>query len=89
MLIKIKSSSPLFHSIIKNMDDTLASIPSVDTEGCDTEDSLIFDSCVSSIENCNAKDKDGRYHYPVDKTLAITLIYDELKSRRNTNKENK
>ena len=86
MLIKIKSSNSLFHSIIKNMDDTLASIPSVDTEG-DTEDSLIFDKNVSSV-NSNAKDKDGD-HYPVDKTLAITLIYDELKSRRNTNKENK
>ena len=50
---------------------------------------VIFDSCVSSVENSNAKDKDGRYHYPINKTLAITLIYDELKSRRNTNKENK
>ena len=64
------------------MDDRLASIPSVDTEGCDVEDSLIFDSCVSSLENSNTRDKDGRYHYPIDKTLAITLIYDELKTRR-------
>ena len=82
MLIKIKSLSPLFHSIIKNIDDRLSSIPSVDTEGCDVEDSLIFDSCVSSVENSNTKDRDGRYHYPVDKTLAITLIYNELQTRR-------
>ena len=82
MLIKIKSSSPLFHSIIKNIDDRLSSIPSVDSEGCDVEDSLIFDSCVSAVENSNTKDKDGRYHYPIDKTLAITLIYNELKTRR-------
>ena len=82
MLIKIKSSSPLFHSIIKNMDDTLADIPIMDHEGCDTEDSLTFDSYVSAIENSNVKDKDGRYHYLANKTLAIVLLYDEVKSKR-------
>ncbi len=82
MLIKIKSTSPLFHSIIKNMDDTLSSIPVMDHEGCDTEDSMSFDSYISAIENCNVKDKDGRYHYPANKTLAIVLLYDEVKSKR-------
>ena len=64
------------------MDDTLSSIPIMDNEGCDTEDSMSFDSYVSAIENCNVKDKDGRYHYPADKTLAIVLFYDEVKNKR-------
>jgi hypothetical protein len=49
------------------MDDTLSSIPTMDNEGCDTEDSMSFDSYVSAIENCNVKDKDGRYHYSMMK----------------------
>ena len=88
MSLKIKSKSPLFNSIIKNVDEILSGIPEQDVEGCDIEDSLSFDSYVSALENANAKDETGRYFYPIDKTLAITLIQDEMKQRRENN-ENK
>ena len=82
MSMVIKSKSPLFNSIIKNVDEILSGIPEQDIEGCDIEDSLSFDSYVSALENANAKDETGRYFYPIDKTLAITLIQDEMKQRR-------
>tara|TARA_A100001391_G_scaffold194306_2_gene170517 strand:- start:679 stop:939 length:261 start_codon:yes stop_codon:yes gene_type:complete len=85
MSLKIKSKSPLFNSIIKNVDEILSGIPEQDVEGCDIEDSLSFDSYVSALENANAKDETGRYFYPIDKTLAITLIQDEMKQRRENN----
>lgn len=82
MKLEIKSRSPLFLSIFKTLDETLGTIPTTDVEGCDIEDSPMFDTYVSALENLNLKDETGRYHYPIDKTLAIKLIEDEMKGRR-------
>tara|TARA_Y100000401_G_scaffold45238_1_gene34731 strand:- start:265 stop:537 length:273 start_codon:yes stop_codon:yes gene_type:complete len=87
MVYNFKSQSPLFHSIIEKIDDTLATIPTEDQEGCDIEDSLYYESYVSALENVSAKDETGRFHYPLDKTLAMTLLQDEMKARRETNNE--
>lgn len=83
MKIEIKSKSSLFHSFIKQVDETLSTIPTTDVEGCDIEDSPMFDTYTSALENLHLKDETGRFLYPVDLTLSIKLIQDEMKGRRN------
>ena len=69
--------------LIKKVDEQLSLIPIHDVEGCDTEESIHFDSYVSSLSSVSIKEKSGNRIYPIDDPLAIKLIYDELKTRRD------
>ena len=80
---ELKSKSPLFMELIKKVDEQLSIIPVHDVEGCDTEESIHFDSYVSSLSSVSIKEESGNRIYPIDDPLAIKLIYDELKTRRD------
>jgi len=81
--MKQKSKSLILKDIISNLDEQLAAIPSHDFDGAPIEDSMQFDTYVDGIANINFVDNIGRRHYPIDKTIATILVFDELEERKN------
>jgi len=81
--MKQKSKSPILKSIMFEIDEQLASIPLHEADGTPIEDSMNFDMYVDGIANINFTDDIGRKHYPVDKTLATILVFDEIETRKN------
>ena len=81
--MKQKSKSLILKDIISDLDEQLAAIPSHDFDGAPIEDSMQFDTYVDGIANINFVDNIGRRHYPIDKTIATILVFDELEERKN------
>jgi hypothetical protein len=81
--MKQKSKSLILKDIISDLDEQLAAIPSHDFDGAPIEDSMQFDTYIDGIANINFVDKIGRRHYPIDKTIATILVFDELEERKN------
>lgn len=81
--MKQKSKSLILKNIISDLDQQLAAIPSHDFDGSPIEDSLQFDTYVDGIANVNFVDNIGRRHYPIDKTIATILVFDEIEERKN------
>ena len=81
--MKQKSKSLILKDIISDLDQQLAAIPSHDFDGSPIEDSLQFDTYVDGIANVNFVDNIGRRHYPIDKTIATILVFDEIEERKN------
>lgn len=81
--MKQKSKSLILKDIISDLDQQLAAIPSHDFDGSPIEDSLQFDTYVDGIANVNFVDNIGRRHYPIDKTVATILVFDEIEERKN------
>lgn len=81
--MKQKSKSLILKDIISELDQQLAAIPSHDFDGSPIEDSLQFDTYVDGIANVNFVDNIGRRHYPIDKTIATILVFDEIEERKN------
>jgi len=79
---ELQSTSPFFKRIIQSVDEALSQVPTHDNEGCDIEDSMHFDTYVSSLTSVSIKEESGNRVYPIDDPLAIKLIYDEVKTRR-------
>lgn len=90
MANKLKSKSLVLENIIEDLDEQLSSIPSHDFDGCPIEESMQFDNYIDGIANIRFIDGIGRKHYPINKTIATILVYDELKLREdNTNNGDK
>jgi len=81
--MKLKSKSPLLHSIIDKVDVLLSNIPSHDHDAAPLEDSLDFDQYVDSIKELKLKDETGIDLHPFGTYVASRLIYDELAARRD------
>jgi hypothetical protein len=81
--MKQKSKSPILKSIISEIDEQLASIPLHEADGTPIEDSMHLDMYIDGVANINFKDEINRKHYPVDKTLATILVFDEIETRKN------
>ena len=81
--MKQKSKSLILKDIISDLDQQLAAIPSHDFDGAPIEDSLQFDIYVDGVANISFTDNIGRKHYPIDKTTATILVFDELDERKN------
>ena len=81
--MKQKSKSLILKDIISDLDEQLAAIPSHDFDGAPIEDSMQFDTYIDGIANINFVDNIGRRHYPIDKTIATILVFDELEERKN------
>lgn len=80
-MIKLKSKSLLFESIIDETDKQLAAIPTNEPDGSPTAQSLNLDMYIDSIANISFTDGINRKHYPFEKTIATILVEDELESR--------
>lgn len=81
MTHKLKSKSQHLKDITSDLDEQLSSIPSHDFDSVPIEDSMQFDTYVDGVANISFIDGIGRKHYPINKTLALLLVYDELKGR--------
>jgi len=68
---------------MSEIDEQLAAIPLYEADGTPIEDSMNFDMYVDGIANINFMDDINRKHYPVDKTLATILVFDEIETRKN------
>ena len=78
-----KSKSLILNSIMTEVDEQLALLPSNDFDGSPIEDSLHMDMYIDAIANTHFVDGIGRKHYPFDKTIATILVEDELECRLN------
>tara|TARA_Y100000114_G_scaffold135048_1_gene135681 strand:+ start:92 stop:379 length:288 start_codon:yes stop_codon:yes gene_type:complete len=85
MANKYLSKSPMLKNIIEELDEQLSNVPSHDWDGTPMEDSMQFDACVDSVANVSFRDGFGRKHYPINKTIATVLVYDELNEKKETN----
>jgi len=68
---------------MSEIDEQLASIPLHEADGTPIEDSMHLDIYIDGVANINFKDDINRKHYPVDKTLATILVFDEIETRKN------
>ena len=78
MANKYLSKSPMLKNIIEELDEQLSNVPSHDWDGTPMEDSMQF-------ANVSFRDGFGRKHYPINKTIATVLVYDELNEKKETN----
>ena len=81
--MKQKSKSPILNNIMTELDEQLAAIPSHDFDGTPIEDSLSLDMYIDGIANVNFVDDIKRRHYPISKTIATILVFDEIEERKN------
>jgi len=81
--MKQKSKSPILKSIMSDIDEQLASIPLYEADGTPIEDSMHLDMYIDGVANISFTDDINRKHYPVDKTLATILVFDEIETRKN------
>jgi hypothetical protein len=68
---------------MSDIDEQLAAIPSHDFDGTPIEDSMQFDMYIDGIANINFTDEINRKHYPISKTIATILVFDEIETRKN------
>ena len=68
---------------MSDIDEQLAAIPSHYFDGTPIEDSMQFDMYIDGIANINFTDEINRKHYPISKTIATILVFDEIETRKN------
>ena len=68
---------------MSDIDEQLAAIPSHDFDGTPIEDSMQFEMYIDGIANINFTDEINRKHYPINKTIATILVFDEIETRKN------
>ena len=80
--MNLKSKSTLFHTIIKRVDQQLATIPLNDVEGSPMEDSTDLDMHIDAIKEMKLTNGKGDIIHPFSTAVATQLVYDELAERR-------
>jgi len=78
-----KSKSPILNSIMNDIDQQLAAIPLYEADGTPIEDSMHLDMYIDGVANISFVDDINRKHYPITKTIATILVYDEIETRKN------
>ncbi len=84
---KQKSKSQILETIVEQVDEQLSLIPDYDWDGSIIQDTMHFDMYVDTIADVHFTDGLNRKHYPFDKTMATSLLEDELECRQLTKED--
>jgi len=68
---------------MSEIDEQLASIPLHEADGTPIEDSMHLDMYIDGVANISFTDDIKRRHYPINKTIATILVFDEIEERKN------